>query len=82
MAPKYIWDPGRLSEQQQFYMAEMGYTIAEDYDPAGLILHDSDPVAVYQTLSISMRPCEPRTTATFGPRVVLAEYVVAICPPG
>ena len=40
------------------------------------------PLAVYHTLSISMRPSEPSTTATFGPCVVLAEYVVAICPPG
>jgi hypothetical protein len=49
MAPKYIWDPGRLYQQQQFYKNEMGYTIADDYDPTGRIRHDSDPAAVYQT---------------------------------
>jgi hypothetical protein len=26
MAPKYIWDPGRLEEQRQFIMAEAGLT--------------------------------------------------------
>jgi hypothetical protein len=41
MAPKYIWDPRRLYEQQQFYMHEMGYTIADDYDPDGEIRFQS-----------------------------------------
>jgi hypothetical protein len=45
MAPKYIGNPGRLHEQQQFYMAEMGYTIAHDDDPDGHIRHDPDAVA-------------------------------------
>jgi hypothetical protein len=48
MEPKHIWDPRRIYEQQQFYMHEMGYTIADDYDKEGKIRHDSDPAAVYQ----------------------------------
>jgi hypothetical protein len=55
MAPKYIWDSRRLYEQQQFYMHEMGYTIADDYDPDGHIRHDSDPVAVYLTYLEAVR---------------------------
>jgi hypothetical protein len=58
MAPKYVWDPGRLYEQQQFYKNEMGYTIAKDYDPDGFIRYDSDPVAVYQTYQEKVRRWE------------------------
>jgi hypothetical protein len=52
MAPKYIWDPGKLEEQRRFIINEMGFTIANQYDTDGdtdgKIRADADPAFEYQ----------------------------------
>jgi hypothetical protein len=48
MAPKYIWDPGRLEEQRRLIISEMGLTVASEYDVAGKICADSDPEVEYR----------------------------------
>jgi hypothetical protein len=48
MAPKYIWDPGKMEEQRRLIISEMGLTIASEYDVDGKIRPDSDPEVEYQ----------------------------------
>jgi hypothetical protein len=48
MAPKYIWDLGKLEEQRRLIISEMGLTIASEYDTDGRINADSDPEVEYK----------------------------------
>jgi hypothetical protein len=48
MAPKYIWDPGKMEEQRRLIISEMGLTIRNDYDVNGKIHADSDPEGEYR----------------------------------
>ena len=61
MAPKYIWDPGKMEEQRRLIIGEMGLTIRNDYD----VNADSDPEGEYRKYlgapvwEICVEPVEP-----------------------